>query len=63
MLAYKKLHQIVAQGNFVFTRAEGEFGVPVAYNDLWRIENGTIVEHWDVIAEVPAKLPHTNGIF
>lgn len=63
VLAYKKLHQIVAQGNFVFTRAEGEFGVPVAYNDLWRIEDGTIVEHWDVIVEVPAKLPHANGIF
>ncbi|MET3923036.1 nuclear transport factor 2 family protein [Arthrobacter sp. UYEF20] len=63
LLAYKAVHQVVAEGDFVFTRAEGEFGVPVIYNDLWRIENGKIVEHWDAIAPVPAELPHTNGIF
>lgn len=63
LLAYKNLHQIVAEGNFVFTRAEGDFGVPVIYNDLWRVQDGKIVEHWDVIAPIPAELPHTNGVF
>jgi predicted SnoaL-like aldol condensation-catalyzing enzyme len=63
LLVYKKIHHVVAQGNFVFTRAEGDFGVPVVYNDLWRVEGGKIVEHWDVIAPVPAELPHTNGVF
>lgn len=63
LLAYKKLHTIIAEGDFVFTRAEGDFGVPVIYNDLWRLENGKIVEHWDVIAPVPTELPHTNGVF
>lgn len=63
LLAYKKLHTIIAEGNFVYTRAEGDFGVPVIYNDLWRIEDGKIVEHWDVIVPVPADLPHSNGVF
>lgn len=63
LLAYKKVHQIIAEGDFVFTRAEGEFGVPAIYNDLWRLESGKIVEHWDVIAPIPAELPHTNGVF
>ena len=63
LLTYKKVHQIVAEGDFVFTRAQGDFGVPVIYNDLWRLDNGRIVEHWDVIAPVPAKLPHDNGVF
>ena len=64
-LVYKKLHQIIAQDDFVFTRSEGTFGEPVAYNDLWRIADGKIVEHWDVIAPIPADdaMPHTNGVF
>lgn len=63
LLAFKKLHQIIADGEFVFTRAEGDFGVPVIYNDLWRLENGKIVEHWDVIAPIPEEIPHDNGVF
>jgi len=64
-LVYKKLHQIIAQDDFVFTRSEGTFGEPVVYNDLWRIADGKIVEHWDVITPIPADdaMPHTNGVF
>lgn len=62
-LAYKKIHHVIAQGNFVFTRAEGDFGAPSIYNDLWRVQDGKIVEHWDVVSPVPAELPHTNGVF
>lgn len=63
LLAYKRVHQIVAEGDFVFTRADGDFGVPVIYNDLWRVHDGKIVEHWDVVAPIPDELPHTNGVF
>ncbi len=62
-LAYKQVHQVIAQGNFVFTRSEGDFGVPSIYNDLWRVQDGKIVEHWDVVIPVPADLPHSNGVF
>ncbi|WP_261163897.1 nuclear transport factor 2 family protein [Microbacterium sp. Marseille-Q6965] len=62
-LDYKKVHQVIAQGNFVFTRAEGNFGVPSIYNDLWRVQDGKIVEHWDVVIPVPTERPHTNGVF
>lgn len=63
LLAYKKIHTIIANGNFVFTRAEGDFGVPSIYNDLWRIQDGKIVEHWDVVIPVPTEIPHENGVF
>jgi predicted SnoaL-like aldol condensation-catalyzing enzyme len=62
-LVYKTIHQVVAEGDLVLLQSEGEFGDPVAYWDLFRVENGKIVEHWDVITPIPAELPHTNGLF
>ena len=62
-LVYTAVHQIIAEGDFVFTRSEGTFGVPAIYCDLWRVENGRIAEHWDVVAPIPADLPHGNGVF
>ncbi|KUN30062.1 hypothetical protein AQJ23_04870 [Streptomyces antibioticus] len=62
-LVYKTVHRVVAEGDFVLLQSEGEFGVAVAYYDLFRVQDGKIVEHWDVIAPVPAELPHSNGLF
>lgn len=62
--AYTKLHNVVADGNFVFTQSEGQFDKKhTAFYDLWRVENGMIVEHWDAVQEVPAKFAHSNGMF
>jgi predicted SnoaL-like aldol condensation-catalyzing enzyme len=61
---YLKLHHLIAEGNFVLTGSEGEFGGnPTAFYDLFRLENGLIVEHWDVIQIIPTSMPHTNGMF
>jgi len=61
---------VVAQGNFVMVGSEGVFGPSehpgfALFYDLWRVENGKIVEHWDVVppAPEPAALPHSNGFF
>ncbi|MGW0946598.1 nuclear transport factor 2 family protein [Streptomyces sp. NPDC002623] len=62
-LVYKTIHRVVAEGDLVLLQSEGEFGVPVAYWDLFRVADGRIVEHWDVIAPVPTELPHSNGLF
>ncbi|EWM18917.1 nuclear transport factor 2 family protein [Kutzneria sp. 744] len=62
-LAYKTVHRDVAEGDLVLLQSEGEFGQAVAYWDLFRVDGGKIVEHWDVIAPVPAELPHRNGLF
>lgn len=62
-LDYQTVHQIIAEGEFVFTRSEGSFGVPVSYNDLWRVDGGRIVEHWDIIDPIRANPPHDNGVF
>jgi predicted SnoaL-like aldol condensation-catalyzing enzyme len=62
-LVYKTIHRIVADGDLVLVQSEGEFGQPVAYWDLFRVQDDKIVEHWDVIAPIPAELPHGNGLF
>jgi len=61
---YTKVHNVVAEGNFVMVQNEGEFGgTPTAFFDLFRIENGMIVEHWDTVQEIPEEMAHDNGMF
>jgi len=62
-LVYKTIHKAIAEGDFVLLQSEGEFGGPTAYYDLFRVADGKIVEHWDVVVPIPAKLPHDNGLF
>ena len=55
---------VVAEGNFVFVASDAVVsGQPWAFFDLWRVEDGKIVEHWDVVAPTPAEMAHGNGKF
>jgi predicted SnoaL-like aldol condensation-catalyzing enzyme len=31
--------------------------------DIFKFENGKVVEHWDVAQDIPEKMPHNNGMF
>lgn len=62
-LTYVALHAVIADGNLVYTRSEGDRGGAVIINDVWRFEDGRIVERWGLIAPVPATMPHANGAF
>ncbi|MEM1414027.1 MAG: nuclear transport factor 2 family protein [Myxococcota bacterium] len=65
-LVYTRIHRVVAEGNFVFWMAEGTLGgVPTAFFDLFRLEDGKIVEHWDTVATIPPPedFAHANGKF
>lgn len=51
---YAQVRQVIGEGNFVLTLSEGTLGdEPTAFYDLFRLEDGLIVEHWDVIAPMP----------
>ena len=67
VMEYTKLHKVLGQGNFVLAMSEGKFGKGdhTAFYDLFRIEDGLIVEHWDVIATIPAEgeWKNKNGKF
>jgi predicted SnoaL-like aldol condensation-catalyzing enzyme len=62
---YNKLHKVLGEGNFVLTVSEGELmGKNQVFYDLFRVKNGKIIEHWDVIQEIPSEgLAHNNGMF
>jgi predicted SnoaL-like aldol condensation-catalyzing enzyme len=66
IMKYDKVHKILGEGNFVLTISEGSFGGrQTSFNDLFRIEDGKIVEHWDTIETIPAKgnWKNNNGKF
>ena len=65
-MIYDTVHQVLAEGNYVLAVSEGSFGgVPTSYYDLWRIENGKIAEHWDVMETIAEKdtWQNQNGKF
>ncbi|MFI5794175.1 nuclear transport factor 2 family protein [Streptomyces sp. NPDC051677] len=58
--------RIVAEGDLVavhshYVNAPGERGQAVV--DLFRVRNGKIVEHWDVLQDVPATSANDNTMF
>ena len=60
-MIYDKTHQVLAEGNFVLGVSEGTFGgKPTSYYDLWRVENGKIAEHWDVMETIADKSTWQN---
>ncbi|MEM6803069.1 MAG: nuclear transport factor 2 family protein [Bacteroidota bacterium] len=62
VMEYSQLHKVLGEGNFVLTLSEGKFGKnePTAFYDLFRLEEGKIVEHWDVISTIPPKSDWKN---
>lgn len=65
-MMYDEVHMVLAQGNFVLAVSEGTFGgAPTSYYDLWRVENGKITEHWDVMETVAdqSTWQNENGKF
>ena len=65
-MTYSKCHRILGEGNFVLVQSEGTFMKKhVSFYDLFRVENGKIVEHWDTIEEIPARenWRNANGKF
>ncbi|HTV20554.1 MAG TPA: nuclear transport factor 2 family protein [Polyangiaceae bacterium] len=64
LITYRQVHHDIADGNFVFVLSEGSVGdTDVAHYDLFRVEAGRIVEHWDGRRTVPATTQSGLGIF
>ncbi|WP_171177595.1 nuclear transport factor 2 family protein [Ruegeria sp. HKCCD8929] len=66
VLVYERLHRVLAEGNFVLCVCEGQRkGVHTSFYELFRIEAGLIVEHWDTVEAIPPReeWKNNNGKF
>lgn len=62
VLYYEQVHRIVGQGNFVVSFAHQIWnGIDYAAFDIFRLENGLIVEHWDNVEVVPDPAESANS--
>jgi len=60
----ERIVSVFGEGNFVLVCSEGKFAEKhTAFFDLFRVEQNIIVEHWDVLQEIPGKMAHENGFF
>lgn len=65
-MVYNTTHKVLGEGNFVLAISEGTLGdAPTSYYDLFRVADGKIVEHWDVIETIAPELEwqNSNGKF
>lgn len=64
---FTKTHKLIAEGNFVLVGNEGydADGVHSSFFDLFRLEAGKVVEHWDTTEAVPpeSEWKNQNGKF
>jgi predicted SnoaL-like aldol condensation-catalyzing enzyme len=64
--AKSEIKRAFAEGAYVIlhvhgVREPGERGVAIV--DIFRLENGKVVEHWDVVQPIPEKTANSNGMF
>jgi predicted SnoaL-like aldol condensation-catalyzing enzyme len=64
--SHSEIKKAFADGDYVIlhvhaVREPGTRGRAIV--DIFRLENGKIVEHWDVAQDIPETMPHSNGMF
>jgi predicted SnoaL-like aldol condensation-catalyzing enzyme len=63
---HSEIKRIFADGDYVIVhdhavREPGTRGLAIV--NIYKLENGKVVEHWDVIQPVPEKSANDNGMF
>jgi len=61
-----EIKRVFADGDYVIlhvhaVREPGTRGTAIV--DIFRLEDGKIVEHWDVVQPIPEKAANANGMF
>jgi len=60
-----EIKRIFADGDYVIVHVHGTCPnkPDLAIMDIFKLENGKIVEHWDVIQPIPETSLNSNGMF
>ena len=64
--SHSEIKRVFADGDYVIlhvhaVRVPGTRGSAIV--DIFKLENGKVVEHWDVIQVIPEKAANANGMF
>lgn len=64
--SHSRIVRVFAEGDYVIlhvhmVREPGSRGEAVM--DIFRLADGKIVEHWDVLQQIPDNIPHANSMF
>jgi predicted SnoaL-like aldol condensation-catalyzing enzyme len=64
--SHNEIKRAFADGDYVIlhvhsVREKGSRGRAIV--DIFKLEDGKIVEHWDVVQEIPEKPANSNGMF
>ena len=65
-MIYNETHFVLADGDYALAISEGTFGgIKTSFYDLFRVENGKIAEHWDVMETIAdeSTWQNQNGKF
>lgn len=64
--ARSEIKRAVAEGDLVFLHVHAKSSATdrgLAVVDIFRVENGKVVEHWDVVQPIPEKSANENTMF
>ena len=62
VMKYDKIHRVLGEGNYVLIVSEGTFaGNHTSFYDLFRVDDGKLAEHWDVMETIPPASEHKNS--
>jgi predicted SnoaL-like aldol condensation-catalyzing enzyme len=64
--ARSEIKRVLADGDYIIlhvhaVREPGTRGNAIV--DIFKLENGKVVEHWDVVQPIPEKAANSNGMF
>ena len=62
-MVYRNVFKVIGQGNFVMVYSQVYLGQELAVFDLFRVEDGKIVEHWDNVEPLPEGPQPNSGKF